>query len=193
MHWHWIDIGTCDFETSAELAQPDHWVLLVEPLIQYLAQVPAHARTVKLSVAVGAEQTAPGTMWSVPAAELSQLPHWARGCSKLHAPHHTISASWPAVQQQAQQVPVISWRQLTDIMNISSCGRLKLDTEGMDHIILQQVLQQGPWPDAMHLEREPAHGNVAELDQLCAQWQQLGYVWQISGTTSTLTRTTGEI
>lgn len=187
MKFDFLDIGTCDFDTSADklTANPTAKILLVEPLKFYLDNIPSNDNILKVNVAIGK------TFDTVDVFYLEQetitkfhLPEWLRGCNRIGRPH------WLALQElsrtglsidlvKSYNIEMISFKTLCDRYNITSIGQLKIDTEGYEHMILPEVYEEitnGLNIQSIIFEYHPSMGHTAILDELSFNIEQLGYV-----------------
>ena len=135
-----VEIGTCDFETAAGVADG----LFIEPLPFYFNRLPATCR--KENVAVS-NYTGEGLVYFLTPETIAEhnLPDWLRGCNSLNQMHPTVAqmVANGRVQPawvQTQPVPVVRIKSLLDKHNITEIAHLKIDTEGHDAVIMNDFL-----------------------------------------------------
>ncbi len=69
------------------------------------------------------------------------MPGWVRGCNSINKPHPSIQNLLREQHDSVisiQKVKCITWDTLINEFNVSSIDFLKIDTEGHDHIILEE-------------------------------------------------------
>lgn len=169
MKFKYVDIGTADFQTSCDSRKPEDLTLLVEPLFHKLSKLPNHDGILKAPYAIG-EQSGYEYMYFISDADIAKytIRLGFGGCNRLGAEHPTIRKFLPKVVQSKVLVRVITFGELVMLYDIRSIEHLKIDTEGMDHIILDQVLD---WIQELNIktitfEYHPAFGNTSELNTI---------------------------
>ncbi len=186
MKFEYIDIGTCDFETSADVLGQDNSakVMLVEPLRFYLDRISNHERLIKSNFAIGNRKDVVNIYYLEESTIAEyQLPHWLKGCSTVGKPHyyalkHLKEKQLPLDLIKRYEVKMITFVALCEIYNITHIDQLKLDTEGYEHLILPDVLRQinnGLNINTIIYEYQAYAGNTVILDQLCLQFETAGY------------------
>lgn len=197
MHFDFVDIGTCDFETSAHIANKDEKVLLVEPLEFYLNRVPSSSNTTKANLAVG-DTNGHIDVKFVPEDLINQynLPHWIKGCSNVGEGYHNTVVrvfaenNLPLSLIETRQVETLTFLELCNRYGITSIGFLKIDTEGYEQYILPNVLEQiknGFYIGTLKYENQASLGNKVFVDNLTTQFLNNGYeIVEINQTDTTL-------
>lgn len=186
MKFEYIDIGTCDFETSADVLGQDNSakVMLVEPLRFYLDRISKHDRLLKSNFAIGNRKDVVNIYYLEESTiQEYKLPHWLKGCSTVGKPHHLALKSLneknlPLDLLKRYEVQMITFVSLCEIYNVTDIGQLKLDTEGYEHLILPDVLRQinnGLAVNTIIYEYQAYAGNTDILDKLCVQFEAAGY------------------
>jgi hypothetical protein len=186
MRFEFVDIGTCDFNTSADevFKNDSAKVLLVEPLKFYLDRLPVHDNILKTNVAIG-NQRGVATVFYLEEQTIVEynLPDWLKGCSTVGRPH------WLAVDNlnqkglshdliKQQQINIVTFKDLCEVFDIQSIGKLTIDTEGHDHLILPDVYEKvisGFDIKTIIFEYQPYMENTAQLDDLSLKFEALGY------------------
>lgn len=128
-----VEIGTCDFETSAGLADG----LFIEPMKYYFDRLPPCR---KENVAVS-NYTGTVDIYYVDPDEIAprKLNTWLRGCNSVGKPHKHHTGLPPEILR-VDTVPVVRIKSLLDKHGIGEIDYLKIDTEGHDAIILNDFL-----------------------------------------------------
>jgi len=102
------------------------------------------------------------------------LPYWTRGCNKLNEKHPTIVNLLKELNLEdifsVQEVPVITFNKLLNDYNIANIVNLKIDTEGFDHVIFEDVISSillnKVQIDNITLEYIPLFKNIQAIDDL---------------------------
>jgi hypothetical protein len=186
MKFDFVDIGTCDFNTSADEVLKDEKVkvLLIEPLKFYLDRLRVHDNILKSNIAIG-DKPDIVTVYYMEEQTIVEhnLPDWLKGCSTVGRPH------WLAIDNlnqkglshnlvKKQEINMITFIDLCKIYDIQSIEKLTIDTEGHDHLILPDVytkVMSGLDIKTIIFEYQPYMGNTDKLDELSLRFEALGY------------------
>jgi FkbM family methyltransferase len=184
MKYNYVDIGTCDFDTAADVAKPEDKILLVEPVQHYLNRIPDRNNLQKVNLAVSDK---PGSLpvYFIPEVTINTLvlPVWIRGCNSLGSRHPTVDAvlldmGLPLGLVNSTVVEVITFQQLCGRYDITEIGKLKIDTEGHEEFILPGILEKvkaGMRIREIKFENQESLGNKVFLDNLVLDFVELGY------------------
>ena len=182
MRYDYVDIGSCDFDTAYDVAQPGERVLLVEPVQYYLDRIPDREGQVKANLAVSST-TGQFPVYHLPdvTIHLFDLPSWARGCNSIGERHPTIdrlleSRGLDLNLVNKTLVEVINFKQLCDRYQITEIGKLKIDTEGHEQYILPSVLEmvwEGMRIEEIKFENQEVLGNKPFLDNVTLEFVRL--------------------
>lgn len=185
MYFNFVDIGTSDFGTSVKNKKNGQTVLLVEPLAFYLNALPNIEGVTKANFAISDQDAIIKIFYITPANIIKyNLPRGFKGCNSIGKEHPTVvkyltDYSLPLDIIESQEVKVISFSSLISRYNIEEIGRLKIDTEGHDHIILRNVLtvihQLNFKIKEITFEYEPSFGNTVELELIVKDFLTIGY------------------
>lgn len=146
---HYLEIGTSDFDTlNDRFFDNPHWSgISIEPVKEYYDNLKKYDKNIYRNLVVVGSSCAPDTLpiYTVASKTIQthNLPSWLRGCSAL-------SQSNPSLQKYKEyvtkeEVKTISVEQL--FKNIKChVDLLKVDTEGEDFSIVNQVLKLGHRP-----------------------------------------------
>ena len=197
MLYDFVDIGTCDFDTSAEIAGADQQVLLVEPLQYYLDRILDRPNIRKANVAVGATSNIT-TVYHVPdvTIHLFDLPGWIRGCNSVGSRHPTVDQvlterGLPLNLVNGTNIHSITFQELCARYEITQISKLKIDTEGHEQYILPGVLEMvkaGMQIKQIKFENQVVLGNKTFLDKLAEDFVMLGYtITEVTDMDTTLT------
>jgi len=141
MEYDFVEIGTCDFWTLTK-NKPQETGICVEPLSEYLDNLPDNPNHIKLCAAIS-DHDGHMTIFYVPTKLIRdlELPSWMRGASSIGTPNKTVVRwlqrhGWPEELIHERIVPTYSFPTLCDLYSIRSIKYLKVDTEGHDFYIL---------------------------------------------------------
>jgi len=186
MHFDFVDIGTCDFETGADeiIHNNNYNILLVEPLKFYLDELPSHQNIFKLNKAIGNKQDIVDIFY-VEEELINQhnMPKWLKGCNSVEKPHTLLieklsQFNVPLSVVKHIKVEMITFDTMCQMFNIESIGKLKIDTEGYDHIILKDVyrkISKGFKVSTIIFEYQEYMNNTHRLDALIEKFLHMGY------------------
>jgi FkbM family methyltransferase len=196
--YDYVDIGTSDFEIGSGQIEAGKKYILVEPLKSYLDNIPNHKNITKVNAAVG-NKNEDLTIFYINQENIAKhnLPYWARGCNKIGEKHPILIDLLKQLNITEdiftkEIVKVITFEQLIKEYNIKRIVNLKIDTEGYDHIILQDVveciLNQKIKIDNITVEYINYHGNTFTIDSLYEKIKHLYPVRQKNGDNLILTK-----
>jgi len=185
MHFNYVDIGTCDFETSLDFTNnSNNVILLVEPLRYYLDRLPNIHNVIKDNVAIS-NKSGTAKIYYLPDEIISihNLPTWLRGCSSVGAKHKSAeqelskrNLSLDLIQHK--DIDIITFSKLCTKHNIKSIDNLKIDTEGHEQYILPDVLakvKQGFLINNIKFENQQYLGNQILLNIIRDEFVKLNY------------------
>jgi len=159
MNYEFIEVGTCCFGTLIE--SHAGLGLSIEPLQCYLNQLPDRKDVQKVCGAIG-ESDGFQNIYHVDPDDPS-IPMWMKGSSKIGEPHPLV----PRHLQKASMITIYSWETLQIGCDIESVKFLKIDTEGMDHIVLEEFLKLGlPFPEKIRCEYHHQVSNITATDDI---------------------------
>jgi FkbM family methyltransferase len=184
MRYDYVDIGTCDFDTAHDIAQPGERVLLVEPVQYYLDRIADRELQTKANVAVSAASgRVPVYYLPDVSIHLFDLPSWTRGCNSIGNRHPTVDhllqqRNLPLNLVNKTEVEVITFRELCARYQITEINKLKIDTEGHETFILPTVLEmvkEGMYIEEIKFENQEVLGNKPFLDILAQEFVKLDF------------------
>jgi FkbM family methyltransferase len=184
MRYDYVDIGTCDFDTAHDVAQPGERVLLVEPVQYYLDRIADREGQAKANVAVSAASgRVPVYYLPDVSIHLFDLPSWARGCNSIGTRHPTIDNllnhhKLPLSLVNKTEVEVITFRELCTRYSVTEINKLKIDTEGHETFIMPAVFEmvkEGMYIEEIKFENQESLGNKSFLDMLAQEFVKLGF------------------
>lgn len=182
-HYDFIEIGTSDFDTLIEEANNLTKGISIEPIKYYIEKLP-NKRNVKKVQAAMSDKNGKLDIYYIDDVHIDEynLPWWVRGSNSVNGPHpfaiKEIGEELYNNLVTIEEVPTITWSDLIIQYNIKSIDYLKIDTEGYDHVILNEYLNicdKNPELLANKIKFE-CHSEVsdkAEIDKLLKRF--VGY------------------
>ncbi|OLQ12033.1 hypothetical protein AK812_SmicGene4140 [Symbiodinium microadriaticum] len=173
--YDYVEIGTADFDTLAQRLQDvDVRGLSVEPVEEHLRRLPDRPKKEKVAAAI-AEVDGWADLYVVRPEYMEPqcsnetvaslglrycLPWWFRATASLGRPSSLVDVHAAEKAHEAQmvvKVQTLTYRSLMERYNVTSLRLLKIDTEGLDALILRQMLRYGEevgfFPDRVQFER----------------------------------------
>lgn len=144
MKYDFIEIGTSDFDTLLQTTT-NRVGLSIEPLSVYLENLPNNPTVTKVNCAIGDTNQYVDIYWIDPNdIKKYNLPDWFRGCNSIINPHWTGEEELKSMNlghlYKTSKVECITWGTLVEKYYIESVEYLKIDTEGHDCIIINNIL-----------------------------------------------------
>lgn len=176
MNLNFLDIGTSDFDISSFQLENSKTCLLVEPLQNYLDNIPNSPNIIKANYAISNVEDFVNIFYITEEnIKKYNLPYWVKGCNKINTKHPTIVNLLQQLNLDeniifCKKVKCISFNTLLKLYNITHIESLKIDTEGHDHVILEDVvkciLEKNIEIDKIKLEYLSAFGNIEQIDKI---------------------------
>lgn len=145
-HFDFIEVGTSDFHTLIEKASDSTVGLSIEPLDYQLNNLPNKNNVIKLNAALS-NKIGTVNLYYIDDERIyeNNLPFWVRGCNSLNKPHEfTKSRIGKDLYDEIvsiKKVPTVTWEKIINDYEIGSIDFLKIDTEGHEHIILEDYFE----------------------------------------------------
>lgn len=146
MRYNYVDIGTCDFEIADGKIKDDCNYLFVEPIFKYLERLPSGKNITKVNYAI-TDKKKDSFISYIEEDDIIKysLPMWMKGCNKLGQDHpRTLqlinSNKLPKSIIKHLPVKCITFKDLMELYNVEYIEKLKIDTEGHDHVILKSII-----------------------------------------------------
>ena len=181
----YVEIGTCDFEIGSGSIENNKKYLLVEPLKNYLDNIPDNINITKINAAVGNEKTEL-KIYYINEENINKynLPFWVRGCNKIGEKHPTVLKLLQELNIDdtnifsEKTVPVITFKDIIEEYKVDHIVNLKIDTEGWDHLIFKDVIKfiinKQIVIENITLEYIPSHNNQKDIDLL---YQEIKHIY----------------
>lgn len=147
--YDFVEIGTSDFDTLIEVADDSTIGLSIEPIQEYLDNLPNKKNVTKVNAAISVDGTSNDVqIYYIPPSVIKENEYhmFLRGCNKI-GEYHPHQLNHPSIKDDlAKYVKCVNVKQITisqlyegyDIRHIKF---LKIDTEGYDCNILQYWLE----------------------------------------------------
>ena len=146
VHFNFIEIGTSDFDTEIEKASDETIGLSIEPINIYLSRLPNKNKCQKINAAIS-NYNGFIDIYSISPENIIKynIADWIKGCNSVGKPHRTVE--WylgyhglPSNLIEPKIVPVLTFTSIVDKYNITNCDYLKIDTEGHDCVIINNII-----------------------------------------------------
>lgn len=165
--YDFIEIGTCFFDTLIEKSHYERGIS-IEPIKQYLDYLPNKPNVIKLNAAIVCEEDVDKELlfyYITPEdAHRNNLGNWLLGCNRIGKPHDFHTGYYPDPGEwhrdetirnskenkrnlleeglvKSEKVQTFTFAQLVEKYKINSVNVLKIDTEGYDCKILNDVFE----------------------------------------------------
>jgi FkbM family methyltransferase len=145
MKLDFIEIGTSNFETLIEICGENEYGISIEPIKEYLDDLPNKKNVIKLECGIS-DTNSVVDLYYVEIVDINNhgLPSWVRGCNSIIRPHpstqNVLKERKLEHLMKKRTCEVITWDTLIDRFNIESVKFLKIDTEGHDCYILRDII-----------------------------------------------------
>jgi FkbM family methyltransferase len=135
---YFIEIGSCDFDTLNRLGKKGWGGIIVEPIKRYLDSLERYEHVSYLNAAV---DVAPGVRnMNVYKKEVVDKDHDFAGMSSFD--EYVIPQNKHLVDKV--ETVTVTYQDVLNSASIPKVDFLKIDTEGHDRVILEQVIYEGP-------------------------------------------------
>ena len=194
-----LEIGTSDFDTCIQTAEPNVVGISVEPVKLYFDRLPSRDGVIRVNAAISANDGHLNVFYVNPdVIEAHKMPSWLRGCNSVNKPHYlaveqlTMRGMDPETFITKETIEALSFKTLVKRYDIESINYLKIDTEGHDLIILAGYLdvcdkQPHLFADRILFETN-AHTKVEDQDTCIRAFLERGYHVESRGHDTVLTR-----
>ena len=180
-HYDFIEIGTSDFDTLIETSDDKTVGLSIEPIRYYLDRLPNKENVKKIEAAIS-DNDGFIEIYYIPDEKIQEhnLKWWVRGSNSIGKPHpfalQELGEEFYNSIVKIEKVPTLSWKTLVEKEEIGSIDYLKIDTEGFDHIILNDYLKmckENPnlLARKIKFERHSNVSNISEIDNIISKFK----------------------
>ena len=145
MKYDFIEIGTSDFDTLIQSTVGEVG-LSIDPLQLYLDKLPDNPHVIKVNAALSDVIGNCDVFWVDPNHITEYNLSWyLKGCNTINKPHPVTLKELKEKNLEhlmnRKEVNVIDWKTLVRMYDIKSVDLLKLDCEGHDCVIINNILQ----------------------------------------------------
>ena len=187
-YYDFIEIGTCDFDAIILEDNPGKGIS-VEALPHYFNNLPDVKGVKKINAAISDCDCKIDVHWVEPKnINKYNLPNWIRGSNSVDKPHLVVkkeleNRSLPYEEVVTiTKVPGMTWERLVKENNVKRVKLIKLDTEGHEHIIMKDILNdliERPMfrPQEIFFENNRL-ANVEVISQVVQGFEGLGYIFE---------------
>jgi hypothetical protein len=144
MKYDFIEIGTSDFDTLLQECKSEIG-LSIEPLKIYLDNLPNKDTVIKVNCAVSDKDGMVDVYWIDPKDIVNyNLPDWLKGCNSIIEPHPSAikelkNRNLEHIYKKSE-CKCLTWNSIVNIYDIKEVEYLKIDTEGHDCVIINNIL-----------------------------------------------------
>lgn len=141
--YHFIEIGTSDFDTMIEKSTNETG-LSIEPIKYYLDRLPNRKNVKKINCAVSFDNVYRNSkIYYITDENIKKhnLPDWMRGCNTLNDYHHQHKVNDLTDIVETYEIEEIPISDILIENKVRKIDFLKIDTEGGDCYILQNLLE----------------------------------------------------
>lgn len=146
MNFDFVDIGTSDFRYT--IPENNKSGIYVEPIDFYLDSIEDYSNTIKVKAAITDKNSKIPIYYIEPETiEKYDLPFFLRGCNQVGKIHEAVTRECEKRNIlvssiiKAQEVECMTFEAFVNKYKISSIKKLKIDAEGCDCKIVQQMVQ----------------------------------------------------
>lgn len=144
MNYDFIEIGTSDFDTLLQTTE-NQIGLSIEPIKFYLDKLPNNPHVIKVNCAISDADGITDIFWVDPEdIKKYDLFSYLRGCNSINHPHETTLNVLKSVNLESllkrTTCVTSTWKTIVDRYDIKSVNLLKIDTEGHDCYIINNII-----------------------------------------------------
>ena len=145
MTYDFIEIGTSDFDTLIQSSKDERGIS-IDPLKIYLNNLPDKENVIKVNCAIGEKNEIVDVFYLDPDdIKNYNLPDCLRGCNSIKNPHPSTEKELEDKDlmhlYRKEQCECINWDTLVERYDVKKVNYLKIDTEGHDCYILNNILE----------------------------------------------------
>jgi FkbM family methyltransferase len=172
MNYDFIEIGTSDFETLIQ-SSTDEIGLSIDTVNLYLNRLPNKEKVTKLNHAISNYSGITQVYYVEPEdIESNNLSWYLKGCNSIGEPHPVTLRELKERSLEhllkIDEVEVLTWKDLVERYNIESVKTLKIDAEGHDTIIVNNILEEGHnvYPETIIFEANELTPDQTRIDTI---------------------------
>lgn len=144
MNYDFIEIGTSDFDTLLQTTE-NQIGMSIEPIKFYLDNLPNNPHVIKVNCAVSNVDGITDVFWVDPKdIEEHGMFSYLRGCNSINHPHEITlnelrSFNLESLMKKSTCITA-TWKTIVDRYDIKKVNLLKIDTEGHDCHIINNII-----------------------------------------------------
>ena len=172
MNYDFIEIGTSDFETLIQ-SSTNEVGLSIDAVNLYLNRLPNKENVTKLNHAISNYSGTTQVYYVEPGdIESNNLSWYLKGCNSIGEPHPVTLRELKERNLEhllkVDEVEVLTWKDLVQRYNIESVKTLKIDAEGHDTIIVENILEGGHnvYPEIIIFEANELTPDQVRIDTI---------------------------
>lgn len=177
--YDYIEIGTSDFDTLVDTLPESYVGLSIDPIKEYLERLPNKPNNAKINVAITDDDRIAKVYLVDPMdIQVYNMPEWIKGCTSIDNPHpsvvrylneHNLSDIY-----KIDEIECLSFRTLIDKYKIDEVDYLKVDAEGHDFIILNDLLKTNLRPKKILFEANSLY-NESDIQSMVKLLEENNY------------------
>jgi len=180
MIYDFIEIGTSDFYTLLQTTEGQIGIS-IDPIKLYLDNLPNNPHVIKVNCAISDKNGVVDVFWVDPKdIEEYKLLHFIRGCNSIIKPHITTMGELKEKNLEfllkQTTCEMITWKTLVERYDVQKLDTLKIDTEGHDCVIINDMIDNdgGVLPKKIFFEgNELTSPDV--IDKTIERLKNIGY------------------
>jgi len=172
MNYDFIEIGTSDFETLIQ-SSTNEVGLSIDAVNLYLNRLPNKENVTKLNHAISNYSGITQVYYVEPEdIESNNLSWYLKGCNSIGEPHPVTLRELKERNLEhllkVDEVEVLTWKDLVERYNIESVKTLKIDAEGHDTIIVNNILEgeHNVYPETIIFEANELTPDQTRIDTI---------------------------
>jgi FkbM family methyltransferase len=180
MKYDFIEIGTSDFQTLLQTTEVQIG-LSIDPIKLYLNNLPNNSHVIKVNCAISDRNGIADVFWLDPKdIEEYNLPWYLRGCNSIIKPHKTTMMELEERNLEfllkQTTCEMITWKTLVERYDVNELDVLKIDTEGHDCVIINDIIDNdgGVLPKKIFFEGNQLT-NPEFIRKTISRLEKLGY------------------
>ena len=177
----YIEIGTCDWDVMS-MTKPQLKGIIIEPIKLYLDNIPYNKNVIKINSAISNEDKTDYMFYIPPnTIEKNNIVNCFRGMNKLGTFHMGHVSNNLINNVEKEECIVQTYFTLLNKLNVSYVDFLKIDTEGHDCLIINNILDNLELyptyilPQYIYFENNSLTDIKIRTDTIYRLWQH-GYV-----------------
>lgn len=144
MKYDFIEIGTSDWDTLIQSTE-NKIGISIEPVKYYLDKLPNNPHVIKVNCGVSDSYTMSKVYWIEESDIIKHNLSWfLKGCNSIHEPHpvslRELKEKNIEYLMKEKEIEILDWKTIVERYNVTEVSLLKLDCEGHDYVIVNNIL-----------------------------------------------------